>query len=96
MALPAAIIFVISIVVLLAQIPYRNTQYEKHVENLQNHKDSLTQRYQKYLSETAQKITQLPVEQQLISDIQSKFLRESQQTNLFLWIFCITMNKGIG
>ena len=91
MAIPGAIIFVGSIIVLLSQIPYRDWQHNKRVNKLNEHVDNLTQEYQNYLTETAQKIKSLPIDQKLSGDIQSYFLKESSKIKLYLW-----MNKADG
>ena len=86
LAIPASIIFVVSIVVLLTQFPYRNIQSQKRAEQLANHVNTLIQQYQGYLTQTAAKISSLPVDQKIISETQSKILQESQQIDLFVWM----------
>ncbi len=86
MAIPGAIIFVVSIIVLLSQIPYHDRQNAKRATLLNEHVDKLTQEYQKYLTETAQKIKSLPIDQKLLSDVQSKFLREKSKIKLYMWM----------
>ena len=86
MAIPAAIIFILSILVLLAQIPYLNSKAEEREEILENHVSSLTHQYQKYLTETAAKIKSVPVDAKIIGDTQSKILQESSQVKLYLWM----------
>ncbi|UCH96607.1 MAG: zinc ribbon domain-containing protein [Candidatus Aminicenantes bacterium] len=46
----------------------------------------LAKNYQKYLDETAAKITQLPVSQHTINQITSDFLKKSPITKLYLWM----------
>jgi len=86
LAIPAAIIFVVSILVLITQIPYRNSQAEKREKILKNHVSSLTQQYQKYLTETATRIASVPVDPKIIGDTQSKILQEKPQIKLYLWM----------
>jgi len=86
LAIPSAIIFVVSIFVLLSNIPYRSFQNEKRIEKLNSHITNLKQQYQKYLTETAAKISSVSVEQKIISDTQSKILQENQQIKWYLWM----------
>lgn len=86
LAIPAAVIFLVSILVLLYQIPYRDSQAEKRERELKNHVSNLTQQYQKYLSETASKITSVPADPKIIGDTQSKILQERTQVKLYLWM----------
>ncbi|MFC1495165.1 zinc ribbon domain-containing protein [Thermodesulfobacteriota bacterium] len=86
MAIPAAIIFIVSILVLISQIPYRNIQSTKREEALINHINNLTQQYQKYLTETAAKIDSVSVDPKIISDVQSKILKENSHIKLYLWM----------
>ena len=72
LAIPSAIIFVVSILVLLSNIPYRNFQNEKRIEKLNSHITNLKQQYQKYLTETAAKISSVSVEQKIISDTKDR------------------------
>ncbi|MCU0644835.1 MAG: zinc ribbon domain-containing protein [bacterium] len=83
---PALIIFIVSIGIILCQFPYRNSQDKKRVEKLKNHSSALTRKYQAYLTSTAQKIKAIPVDQRIISEIQTEILQESSGTKLFLWM----------
>lgn len=82
----AGIVFIISLIGLLMQFPYRSWHYNKHLYQLNEHLDALTSTYQDYLSSTAQKIRSLPVAPEIISEIQSKFLQERQNIKFYLWM----------
>ncbi len=51
-----------------------------------NHLEELTKECQKFLDETAAKITGLSVDQHLISQIKSEIFKKSPDTNLYLWM----------
>ncbi len=85
-ALFAAILFVLSILVVWIQVPYNEKRFSTHYEYLQSHIIRLTNECQQYLSETAKKITQFPVAPELLREIQSKFLLENQDHKLYLWV----------
>lgn len=86
MAIPAAIICIASLLVLLGQIPYLISKVAEREGILKDHVSSLTQQYQKYLTDTAAKITSVPVDGKIIGETQSKILREKPQINLYLWM----------
>lgn len=83
---PVSIIFLVSIGIILCQFPYRNWQDKKRVEKLKNHSSALARKYQAYLTSTAQKIKAIPVDQRIISEIQSEILQENSGTKLYLWM----------
>lgn len=83
---PSLIIFIVSIGIILCQFPYRNWQNKKHIERQKNHSATLTRKYQTYLTSTAQKIKAIPVDQRIISEIQSEILQENSGTKLYLWM----------
>jgi hypothetical protein len=91
LAQPAALIFIVSILALILQIPFEKKQEKIHEEKLKTHINELTQNYQKYLSETALKIKTIPADPKVIGEIQSKILKESQQVKLYIWL---TDNNG--
>jgi hypothetical protein len=86
LAIPIAIVFIVSIIVLVSNIPFRSLQHDKRMEKLNTHIANLTQQYQKYLTETAVKISSVPVDQKIISDTQSKILQDNQQIKWYLWM----------
>lgn len=92
MAVPAAIIFVISITVLLLKQPIENNLYQKHVARLNEHVAALTQENQKYLAEIAKKIAAGNGDVaagRAVAELQSEFLRENQKLNQarkYLWM----------
>lgn len=89
LALPVAIVFVISIVILILQHPYRNAQYKKHVARLQNHIAELTTQNQNYLKEAAKKITAVPVSEIIVQEFQSEYIQMHQQLGQpkkYLWL----------
>jgi hypothetical protein len=93
MAIPAAAIFVISIIVLLFKRPVENNLYQKHVARLNEHIAALTQENQKYLAEIAKKIAAAGsgdlAASRAVADLQSEFLLENQKLNQarkYLWM----------
>lgn len=94
MAIPAAIIFVISIIaLLLIEGPLESRMYQEHVATLNAHLADLTQKNQAELAEIAGKIGALPTGEisgsRVIADLQSEFLRENQkvgEAKKYLWM----------
>ncbi len=93
MAVPAAGIFVISIIVLSLENPLTNNMYQKHLARLNEHVTALTQENQKYLAETAGKIAALAAGEisasRAVAELQSEFLLETQklgQVKKYLWM----------
>lgn len=82
----AAISFVVSIVMLILQLPYRSWQFKKHTRALAAHVQLVIQRSQTFLSETTQKIKKLPVDPKIVSDIQSQLLKEDNLQQQYLWM----------
>ena len=96
-ALPAAIVFVASIICSIAIFGYVELSYEKRQEALNLHISELTEQNQKYLAGIAQKVQavaeQIPTKDiantQLIQQMQSEFLKEHQMTDRakrYLWM----------
>jgi len=93
MAIPAAAIFVISIIVLSLENPLESNMYQKHVARLNEHVTALTQENQKYLAEIAGKIAALAAGEisasRFVAELQSEFLLENQKINQakkYLWM----------
>ena len=85
-ALSAVITFIISIGIVLTQFPYRSWQNKNRIENLNERSAELTQQYQNYLASVAQEIKTIPVDQRIVSEIQSKLLEETSGTRHYLWM----------
>lgn len=93
MAVPAAIIFVISIIVLLLEWPLENKLYKQHVAALNEHIAKLTQENQTYLTEIAKKIATASAGEiaasRVVAELQSELLLENQKLNQaqkYLWM----------
>jgi len=94
MAIPAAIIFVISIVVLLLfEGPVESRMYREHVARLNAHLTELTQKNQAYLTEIAGKIAGIETGEigasRVVAELQSELLRENQKiepAQKYLWM----------
>jgi len=93
MAIPAAIIFIISIIVLLFEEPVENRMYERHKAKLNAHISELTQKNQTELTEIAGKIAALTAGEisasRVVAELQSEFLRENQkagEVKKYLWL----------
>jgi hypothetical protein len=94
MAVPAAIIFVLSIVMLLLfDGPIESRMYESRVAQLNAHLTTLTQKSQTELTEIAGKIAALATAEisasRVVAELQSEFLRENQkigQAKKYLWM----------
>jgi len=59
---------------------------KEFVEKKKNKISELVKYYQDYLDETANKITQVPVDQQIISQISSNISKKEPVTKLYLWM----------
>lgn len=93
MALPAAVVFVVSIAVALIQTPYWNNKYKGIQDELNAHISQVTQENSQYLTATAEKIgaisAQNIADDRLIKEIQSELMREHQRMDLakrYLWM----------
>lgn len=93
MAVPAAIIFVISIIVLLLEWPVENNLYQKHVATLNEHLTKLTEKSQAELTEIAGKLAGIAAEEisasRVVAELQSEIMRENQkigQAKKYLWM----------
>jgi hypothetical protein len=93
MAIPAAAIFVISIIVLSLENPIESNIYQKHVARLNEHVTKLTQENQKYLAEIAKKVatagTGDVAASRAVAELQSELLLENQkidQVKKYLWM----------
>jgi hypothetical protein len=93
MAIPAAAIFVISMIVLLLENPIESNMYQKHVARLDAHVTKLTQENQKYLAEVAKKFAAAGsgdlAASRAVAELQSEFLLENQKLNQarkYLWM----------
>lgn len=85
-ALIATIVLVISIVILILQFPYHNWKYDKQMKLLDKHIKTLTAISENMLSETAKKITAIPVDPRVTSEVQSKFLKDEQKIRQYMWM----------
>ncbi|MGH7595024.1 MAG: double zinc ribbon domain-containing protein [bacterium] len=94
MAIPAAVIFIISIVMLLLfEGPVEQKLYEEHVAELNAHLVELTEKSQADLAEIAGKIAAIETGEigtsRVVAELQSEFLRDNQnidQVKRYLWM----------
>jgi hypothetical protein len=94
MAIPAAIIFAVSIIALLLfEGPIENRMYREHVARLNAHLADLTQKNQTAIAEIAGKIAAIATGEigasRAVAELQSEFLRENQkigQAKKYLWM----------
>ncbi|MCI0514956.1 zinc ribbon domain-containing protein [candidate division KSB1 bacterium] len=96
LALPALIVFVISILILLLQIPMRERVRENHRRQLDGHISYVTQQNQNLLNELAQQIKALPINPNILNEIQAKFFQETQGAKLYLWMSDLKGNFQFG
>jgi|GEM_PF-688011 len=96
-ALPAAIVFVASMIGSFSLFLYVDSLYEKRAEELNAHIGELTDQNQKYLHDITQAVQEIAEQvrtedlasTQLIQELQSEFLREHQKTDRakkYLWM----------
>ncbi len=86
MALGALIVLGVLLLIELIQFPYQNKRWSNYQTRLQDRIDELTGRYQGYLDETASEITAVPADGNIISRIQSEFLRDEDNVKKYLWM----------
>jgi len=94
MAIPAAVIFIISIVVLLLfEGPVEQRLYKEHAAKLNRHIAELTEKSQARLAEIAGKIAAIENGEigasRVVAELQSEFLRDNQnigQAKKYLWM----------
>ncbi len=90
MALPAAGIFILSLMALLCQQPIDEMLYERHVARLDAHVAALTQEQQTFLTKTAARIAAAgeSSKNRVVAEMQSELLREQQKVRIakkYLW-----------
>ena len=88
-AVPAAILFVISVIILILQIPLRNIQYENHLEKGQIYFEEFSKDQEAYLKNIADKIKTLPVEPDIVEQLRADCIvtRETEgKTKKVFWI----------
>jgi len=76
-ALSALVLFVS----LRAQDSIRN---QRHAE-MNEKRDVLVHKYRTYLNETAKKVTRLPVDPNIVGQVQARYFEEYSQARLYLW-----------
>jgi hypothetical protein len=94
MAIPASVIFIISIVMLLLfEGPVEQRLYKEHVAELNAHLAGLTEKSQAHLAEIAGRIAAIENGEigvsRVVAELQSEFLRENQkidQAKKYLWM----------
>lgn len=86
MLLAAAILFVISGVVNLYEMSYSRSLRVERIERIKKKNAELTDLHQKYLDETAAKITNVSINQTLLSQIKSYVFGKMPNTKLYLWM----------
>ncbi len=86
MAIPAIIVLIISVALLIADVPIKNMRFKNHEKKLRAHLAELTQTYQTYVGNTARQITSIPVDADVVSSIQSKILQEAPHAKLYIWM----------
>lgn len=92
MILAAVILFIISGAVLIYETIYTESTENKKTGKKNAEIAGLTDHYQKYLDETAKKITELPINPHIISQIKSDIFKKMPGTKLYLWM---SDKKGI-
>jgi hypothetical protein len=86
LAVPALIIFVVSIIGLIVEQPIRKSNYKEHINKLNIHIGKLSQTYQDYLTTTAREINSIPVSPEIIGKIESKVHKENPAVKIYLWM----------
>ncbi len=71
-AVPAAIIFVISVIILMLQIPIRNIQYENQLEKREIYFEEFSKEQEAYLKNIADKIKNNPVSKEIIEKLKDE------------------------
>lgn len=85
-AVPAAIVLVISLLILVFQFPYRSLQNKKRIRHLNRRIEHLTTDYHNILEESGGKITEIPVDPLIISEIQSRLYQDDEDVKLYCWM----------
>jgi hypothetical protein len=85
LALTAATVLVVAGVVGIASVARDAHEQRVTREAQRRHEEEARQQWKRYLSETAAKITQVPVDPTIVGEIQTKHLEESPETKVFVW-----------
>jgi hypothetical protein len=85
LALAAGAVLVVAGVVGIAAVARDAHEERVTRETQRRHEEEARQQWKRYLSETAAKITQAPVDPMIVGEIQTKHLEESPETRVFVW-----------
>lgn len=86
MILAAVILFIISGAVLIYENSYKISVRESRIEWKNKKIAQLTEQYQKYLDETAAKINEVTINQNVLSQIKSDIFKRMPNTKFYLWM----------
>lgn len=89
LALPAGVITIISIIVLLLQIPFYNVKDAQHKEEFKKYISSFMDQNKTYLKSISDKIKALPVNPVIVNELQSEYVLDHQKANVakkYLWM----------
>jgi hypothetical protein len=88
--LAAVILFIISGAFLIYETTYIESMENKKTRKKNTEITGLTNHYQKYLDEIAKKITEVPLNPYIISQIKSDIFKKMPDTELYLWMSDVT------
>lgn len=89
LAIPAAIVAVVSVIMLFLQIPYRDAQYKNHLKKAQIYIDEFNKEQLAYLKGIGEKIKTIQVEPNIVAELEAEYSVVHQQTNRakkYLWM----------
>ncbi len=99
MATPAVIIFIVSLIVVLLEIPLQKKRDEAHKEEFKKYFSTFMEQNRTYLKGIAGKIKSLPVNQVVINELQSEYMVEHQRNDIsikYLWMSDVNGNFLFG
>ncbi len=89
LAIPAAIVASVSLIVLIALIPIKNSEFSTHKDEFKSYMNSFMEQNKKYLKEIAGKIKTAQPDLVLINELQAEYLMDHQRTDQpkkYLWM----------
>ncbi len=85
MALIGLAVMLVSGVVFIIATASREDALRRRAEEEQSRREELITKYRAYLNETAKRITSLPVDPNLVGQVQARYFDEYQQARLYFW-----------
>jgi len=85
MALIGVAVFILSASGFLASAYWQHQSWARQNEERSRQRENLIRKYRAYLQETAKKISKLPVDPNIVGQVQARYFEEYPHAHLYLW-----------